>query len=47
MKIIVVRHGEPDYEHDSLTEKGDREAELLADMLCKLDVKAFYCSPLG
>ena len=47
MKLIVVRHGEPDYEHDSLTEKGDREASLLADMMCRLDVKAFYCSPLG
>ncbi|MCR5443241.1 MAG: histidine phosphatase family protein [Sphaerochaetaceae bacterium] len=47
MKLLVVRHGEPDYEHDSLTEKGDREASLLADMLCKLDIKAFYCSPLG
>ena len=47
MKILFVRHGEPDYEHDSLTEKGDREAALLADMLCKMDIKAFYCSPLG
>jgi len=47
LKLIVVRHGEPDYEHDSLTEKGDREASLLADMMCRMDVKAFYCSPLG
>ena len=47
MKLIVVRHGEPDYEHDSLTEKGDREASLLADMLGRMDIKAFYCSPLG
>lgn len=47
MKLIIVRHGEPDYEHDSLTEKGDREASLLADMICGMDVKAFYCSPLG
>ena len=44
---MIVRHGEPDYEHDSLTEKGDREASLLADMMCRMDVKAFYCSPLG
>lgn len=47
MKLIVVRHAEPDYEHDSLTQKGDREASLLVDKLSKLDVKAFYCSPLG
>lgn len=47
MKIIIVRHGDPDYVNDSLTEKGRREAELLADRLEKLDVRHFYCSPLG
>ena len=29
MKLIFVRHAEPDYAHDSLTEKGFREAGLL------------------
>ena len=47
MRILIVRHGDPDYEKDSLTPKGFREAELLAERLCQLDVKAFYCSPLG
>ena len=47
MKILFVRHGEPDYVHDSLTARGDREAELLADMLCRVDADAWYCSPLG
>ncbi len=47
MKIIIVRHAEPNYEIDSLTEKGFREAELLADRMCKLDIKATYLSPLG
>lgn len=47
MKIVIVRHGDPDYEKDSLTEKGFREAEMLVPRLSKLDVKAFYCSPLG
>lgn len=47
MKILFIRHGDPDYEHDSLTEKGWREAELLADRITKLDVRDFYCSPLG
>lgn len=28
MRIIIVRHGEPNYEIDSLTEKGWEEAEL-------------------
>lgn len=47
MKIVIVRHGDPDYAIDSLTEKGWREAELLSDRLSMLDVKEFYCSPLG
>lgn len=47
MKLIFVRHGEPDYEKDSLTDKGWKEAELLAKRIHKLDVKEFYCSPLG
>ncbi len=47
MKIIICRHGDPDYENDSLTEKGRREAELLAERISKLDVKSFYISPLG
>ena len=47
MKLMFVRHAEPDYAHDSLTKKGHREAELLAQRLCQLDVKAFYTSPLG
>lgn len=47
MKLMFVRHAEPDYRHDSLTVKGHREAELLSHRLSKLDVKAFYTSPLG
>ena len=47
MRLLIIRHGDPDYSIDSLTEKGWREAELLADRISKLDVKAFYCSPLG
>lgn len=47
MKIIIVRHGDPDYEHDCLTERGKKEAEALAERLGKLNVKSVYCSPLG
>ena len=47
MRILLVRHAEPDYARDSLTPKGRREAELLSRRLCRLDVKAFYVSPLG
>ncbi len=47
MKILFVRHGDPDYANDYLTEKGFREAELLADRLTGLKVRDFYCSTLG
>ena len=47
MKIIFVRHGDPDYEHDTLTEKGIREAKLLSDRTVNWPVTQFYCSPLG
>ncbi len=47
MKLLFVRHGEPDYAIDSLTEKGWREARYLAERLAGLDIKAFYVSPLG
>lgn len=47
MKILFIRHGDPDYAKDYLTPKGFREAELLADRLENLDVRDFYCSTLG
>lgn len=47
MKLIIIRHGDPDYSIDSLTEKGWREADLLSRRLVDMDIKAFYLSPLG
>jgi probable phosphoglycerate mutase len=47
MKLMIVRHGDPDYSIDSLTEKGWREAEYLSERFENMEVKAFYVSPLG
>ena len=47
MRLLIIRHGDPDYENDTLTEKGWREARLLAERLCKMNIKDFYVSPLG
>ena len=47
MRIVFIRHAEPDYSIDSLTEKGWREAKLLAKRVSRWDVDRFYCSPLG
>lgn len=47
MRIIIVRHGDPDYSIDSLTETGWKEARLLAERLAKTDMTDIYVSPLG
>ncbi len=47
MKIYIIRHGDPDYSIDSLTEKGWREAEFLSERLIKLPIDDYYCSPFG
>jgi len=47
MRILLVRHGDPAYEIDGLTETGKKEAQLLAPRLAALPVTDFYVSPLG
>lgn len=47
MKLIIVRHGDPDYKHDTLTETGHTEARLAAERLAGHDIAAVYVSPLG
>lgn len=47
MRILFIRHGDPDYEHDTLTEKGRREAKLLSDRMVNETVREFFVSPLG
>lgn len=47
MELIFVRHGDPDYSIDSLTERGWVEAKCLVDRFQDMDIKAFYVSPLG
>ncbi len=51
MRLIFIRHGDPNYTKDGLTEKGRREAELLAGFLAgEKSPYAFddiYQSPLG
>ena len=47
MKLLIIRHADPDYSIDSLTPTGWKEAELLSHRISRLEVKAFYTSPLG
>ena len=47
MRILLIRHAEPDYTVDSLTPKGRVEAELLSRRMIRYDIRDFYVSPLG
>jgi len=47
MKLLIIRHGDPDYANDTLTAQGWREAELVSLRMEKEDIKQIYVSPLG
>lgn len=47
LRILLIRHAEPDYSVDSLTAKGRVEAELLSRRMMQYDIRDFYVSPLG
>ena len=48
MKLLFIRHGEPDYERDCLTENGKVQAQLLARRLeSEETIRAVYISPMG
>ena len=47
MRIIFVRHGEPDYRRDCLTGTGVRQAEAAAERLAGEGISAVYASPMG
>ncbi|MBE5859287.1 MAG: histidine phosphatase family protein [Butyrivibrio sp.] len=47
MKLLFIRHGDPDYEKDALTEKGKKEAMLLSNMIDTFGIDDVYQSPLG
>ena len=47
MRIILVRHGDPNYEKDCLTELGHKQAAVAAQRLLKEGIDEVYSSPLG
>ena len=47
MKLLFIRHGDPDYANDTITDKGKVEAKLLAKYLKSLNIDDAYISPLG
>ena len=47
MRLIMVRHGEPNYEKDCLTETGRQQAAAAAERLTREGITAVYASPMG
>ncbi len=47
MRLLFIRHADPDYARDSLTEKGHREAALLGETAADLDLGECWMSPWG
>ena len=47
MRIILIRHGEPNYEKDCLTELGHEQAIIAAQRLLREGIEEIYSSPLG
>ncbi|WP_027203848.1 histidine phosphatase family protein [Butyrivibrio fibrisolvens] len=47
MRLIFVRHGEPNYENDCLTQTGKEQAIKTAERLKNENIKAIYSSPMG
>lgn len=47
MDLYIIRHGDPDYDNDTLTDYGWRQAEALAKRLLAEGIDTIYSSPLG
>lgn len=47
MLLYIVRHGEPDYTTDTLTERGWRQAEAVGKRIFDSGIQHIYASPMG
>lgn len=47
MHLVFIRHGDPDYKNNTLTEKGFREAGFLAERAESWKVTQYFVSPYG
>jgi len=47
MKLLLIRHAEPNYKLDTITPKGEIQAELLSKYLKNIHIDDIYSSPLG
>ncbi len=47
MKLYIIRHADPDYANNTITEFGWQEAHALSDWLKDVHIDKIYSSPLG
>lgn len=47
MRILIIRHADPDYPNDTITEAGHLEAQALAQRLKKEGIDRIYSSPVN
>jgi len=47
LRLYLIRHADPDYPNNTITETGHREARALAGRLANENLDRIYVSPLG
>lgn len=47
MLLYIVRHGDPIYETDGLTERGKKQAEAVGKRMYDAKIDRIFCSPMG
>lgn len=47
MFLYIIRHGDPDYDKDCLTERGKKQAEALSKRLAESGITKVFSSPMG
>lgn len=47
MRLYIVRHGDPDYQNDTITPEGRKEAQALAERFARVGLDRIFSSPMG
>ena len=47
MLLYLIRHGDPDYETDSLTDRGKLQAEAVGKRMFDAKIDKIFSSPMG
>ena len=47
MRLVLIRHADPDYANDALTEHGHKQAALLGEAMSDTRIDELFISPMG